>query len=154
MFAYKELDAKTDEVLKKSREASALYQGLLQKSLVISSEDMVRIERIIPKNFDPLSYFIQIDKLAFNNRLIIRSFTIPQAKNKGDSKENSPKILVSKEGFVFECIGAYADIVSFLTDIERTLALTDIEKLSISVSLNEKKEKVYIASFSLHTYAI
>lgn len=133
-----EIEAKSnklEEVLVNARKLQSLRDGLLEKQSKLSGADLKRLEKLIPESADNVKLIIEFQNIADSYGLKIET-----ASSQKDEEENSKQSfdIESRDyGIIsidFSIIGSYNNFVSFLSDIEDSLRITDIRSLSIAGS--------------------
>jgi len=93
----------------------------------IDSENKLRVSRIIPSDPDIPGLFVQIDAIASKNKMLLHSVdTAVDEKNVTPLGRKSIRISISVEG------GDYNSFKQFLSDLERSLRLFDIQQVSFT----------------------
>lgn len=151
----KELVVKGEElnqVLKNARKLQLIRDTLLSKQKDLSKSDLARLEKLIPESVDNVKLIIEFQKIA--ERYGLKITTATAAKDEGGEDQGlnqSFDISTRDYGTVtlnFNVTGRYEEFLSFLTDIEDNLRITDLRTLSISGG----DSGFYEFSLSIETY--
>ena len=129
------LNAKKDEyqnVLDRVKEIKDKRDAILLEYNSISSEELERLNKIIPDEVDSALMSNDINFLATQNSLKLKEFKL--SENNSDSREE----IITDTGSVYKTrvlsmrlSGSYAGFQAFLRDLESSLRLVDISSLSI-----------------------
>ncbi len=121
--------------LQKTREIEEVRNGLLTKYNLISEADRANLGKMIPDNIDSVRLIIDINNIATAYNMSLRDIDISDAKIPAARKDN-PGSLLTPTGYSyinlgFSVTGTYASVLSFLSDLEKDLRLSDIASLSL-----------------------
>ena len=151
----KALSAKVDEynnALDKSQELRSVRDKLLSKRNTFSSDDVQKLQEVLPDNVDNIRLVIDINNIASRHSLTLGGINI------GDIAGNPKNVLsvASSRGLVgnvdiaFTVTTSYDNMLSFLTDLEHSLRLIDVQKISFAAGPNDSSTY----SFDIRTYRL
>ncbi len=120
-----------DDALDRSKELVALRDALLSKYNSIKTEDLNRIDTMLPDSIDTVRLIIDINTLASRYGMSIGNISIgspDEAQGNGalgPSSDDYGRLSLS-----FTVLSTYDRFRAFLADLERSLRLVDITSLS------------------------
>lgn len=120
-----------DDALDRSKELVALRDALLSKYNSIKTEDLERIDTMLPDSIDTVRLIIDINTLASRYGMSLTNISIglpdeAQADGAlGPSSEDFGRLSLS-----FTVLSSYDRFRAFTADLERSLRLVDITSLS------------------------
>ncbi len=147
--------ASYDNALTKSQELRTERDKLLSKRNTFAPDDVQKIEEILPDNVDNIRLIIDINNIASRHGL---SLSNVQIGNVGSGAAASAAAALSASagagpvGSVdigFSVTTSYDTMLSFIQDIEHSLRLIDIQKLSFAAP-GDTGNSSY--SFNIRTY--
>ena len=109
---------------------------LLAKYNSFPVTDLDRLERMLPNNVDNVRLILEIDQISSRYGMPVRNITISgDAGNKkgGDLIGRDEKTYGSVV-LTFSIDGSYSNFISFISDLEKSLRIVDIQNISISAS--------------------
>lgn len=144
--------------LSNSRELMKLRDDLIAKYNEIPSEDLARLDKLIPSNAGEMELAVEIENLIKNHGLSLKDIQVETSgKDKVDMRNpvgNSNIDGGIDSGFdpIYLDIsfgGSYKPFLSFIGDIENGLRLMEIESLSfISEESDQYDYKIKIKTYS------
>ena len=144
--------AEYDDALNKSKELRTIRDELNSRRNAFPQESVQKLERILPDNVDNIRFAIEIDNIANRRNLSIGALKLGEVS---DSRAQKSPLAVGASGDAvgsvgvgFEIEARYDDFLAFLQDLEVSLRLIDIEKISFRAP--EGGESKY--SFAIRTY--
>jgi len=142
-----------EETVQKVQEFNALLDSFLAKRNAILVRDLERLETFVPHGeIDEVGALVDLEALASAHGLIFRNVkvgVIGESDNTDELDDASGQIEpeVVSQGFDasefltqdidFSVIGTYNQFRSFLEDLEESLVLMDLTKISFTVSEGE-----------------
>ena len=142
-----------DEALDKSKELQKIRDELLLKYNSFSSDDLDRLEKLLPDNVDNVRLVLDLDGIASTYGLSVRDVTISSE----DEEENKEVNIIGPKGNLFNSINlsfsvtaTYNDFLLFLRDLEESLRIVDIRGLSFEAPIEGSNFSEY--NISLETY--
>lgn len=144
--------AEYDDALNKSQELRAIRDELNSRRNTFAPEMVQKLERILPDNVDNIRFAIEIDNIATRRALSIGALKLGEVS---DSRVQKSPLAVGTSGDAvgsidvgFEIEARYEDFLAFLQDLEVSLRLIDVEKISFRAP--EKGSSKY--TFTIRTY--
>jgi len=136
--ALKEQQQSYDDALNKSQELKRLRDQLLSKYNTFSADDKSKLEDLLPDNVDNIRLVIDINNVAARHTLAVKSLQIGETTS-GKTVRNAAAVGASGSaiGSVelgFTVSANYEQFLAFLYDLEHSLRLIDVEKISFSAS--------------------
>lgn len=129
----REKKSEYDEIMQKAVEIGVLRDNILKEYNSISASDSDRLNKFIPEEFNAVLFANDINTMTINNGLSVKDFkTNPQ-------RTEDRSLITNKEQDVpyitnvvtFRVIGDYDKFIKFLREMESSLKLIDVVKLSI-----------------------
>jgi len=135
---YKEVKALTaesaqfDEALIRSKELQSVRDNLLSRYNTFSTENLDRIEKLLPDNVDNVRLILDLDSIASQYGMVIKGLSISGGSGKDDNGERVQlETKLGKIELSFNVTASYEDFKKFLKDLEQSLRIVDIRELSI-----------------------
>lgn len=142
--------ASYDEALNKSQELKSLRDQLLSRYNTFSAEDKDKLIKVLPDNVDNIRLVIDINNIASRHALAIKDLAIGDA-GKSQSTATGNLGATNTIGSVdlgFSVSADYQTFLAFLADLEHSLRLLDVERISLKTT----ETGVYDLSLSVRTY--
>ncbi len=149
-----------DEALSNSKALEGERDKLTQKFNSIGSENLSRLEKLIPESVDNIRLILEIEKLAQPYGMALRDVkyetTEEEPKEEGII-QNIPVMESNKDYGVwnleFSIEGNYDNFMNFLRDLENNLRLVDIDSVSFSSNAGVgPSANIYKYDFKIRTY--
>ena len=151
----KKLAAQVDsynEALNKSQELRKTRDELLARRNTFDEEDIQKLHQILPDSVDNIRLIIDINNIAARRGLSLKDVQLGDlsgtagAKNPLAVGESGSPVGSVTLGFT---LGAtYDDFLSFMQDLEHSMRILDIEKISFSADVSVRSDY----TFSIRTY--
>jgi Tfp pilus assembly protein PilO len=144
-----------DNALTKSQELRTERDKLLSKRNTFSPDDIQKVEEILPDNVDNIRLIIDINNIAARHGLSLSNVQIGSVGSGAAASAAAALSAGAGAGPVgsvdigFSVTTTYETMLAFIQDVEHSLRLIDIEKLSFS-SPNEGGSTSY--SLGIRTY--
>ena len=125
-----------EDALDNSKKLQEVRDSLLAKYNSFPAADLDRLERMLPNNVDNVRLILEIDQISSRYGMPVRNITISgDAGNKkvGDLIGRDDKSYGSVR-LAFSVEGSYSNFVAFISDLEKSLRIVDIQNISISAS--------------------
>ena len=140
-----------DDALNKSAQLRTLRDQLLQKRSTFAADDVSKLERVLPDNVDNIRLIIDINSIASKHNLSLKNVqlgdvggsTARGALAVGSSGDSVGSVTVG-----FTVNSTYDNMLAFLSDLERSVRIVDVEKLSFKT--DPKGQNDY--DFTIRTY--
>lgn len=149
--------AKYDEVIQKSVELGVLRDNILKEYSSVSPSDSDRLNKLIPMEFNAVIFANDINTMIENNNLSIKDFkTNPQrTEDRSLITGGDQDIPYVTNVVTFRVIGDYDKFVKFLKELESSLRLIDVVKLSIKSTAGTKSTDNFLEfSLEINTYSL
>lgn len=143
-----------NDALNKSQELRAVRDQLLSKRNTFAASDVQKLQDMLPDNVDNIRLIIDINNIASHHNLSLQNVSLGTLAP-GRSSQNALAVGSSGDpvGSVeigFSVTTDYDTMLAFLQDLEHSLRLIDIEKLSFTASPAAAGSESF--SFSIRTY--
>lgn len=130
-------EAEYDQALTKSKELQEARNRLIARRNTFSPDDLRKLERLLPDNVDNIRLIIDIDTIAARYGLRIRNVSVSAPKS---GREERSEIAIGDSGdtigsveLSFSVPARYEDFIRFLSDLERSIRVVDVNGISFSV---------------------
>lgn len=136
------------EALDNSKELQTVRDELLSEYNSFSSNDLQRLEKMLPNSVDNVRLVRDLDGIAEEHGMTPRNVTVQiseQNTQAGPREGTLGSVLVS-----FSVNGSYETFQNFLQDLEKSLRLMDI----VDVSFTASEQNLYEYNVSIRTYWI
>lgn len=148
-------NASYDAALTTSKELKTQRDALLAKRNTFSTDDVQKLSRLLPDNVDNIRLIIDINNIAARHNLALKDV---QLGSVSDSSATQSTAAVGNSGdpvgsveLGFTVTAKYEDFVAFLTDLEHSLRLMDIEKITFKNSdIGATDYTITIRTYWLH----
>lgn len=121
-----------DEALDNSRKLKEVWDNLLNRYNALEARDVERLRKMVPGNIDNVKMIIEIDSLATQLGLVLRSVEVER-----DEEVAAASQAYGSVGLSFEMEGSYARFVEFLERLEKSLRLVDVQEMGFKVSRDD-----------------
>ncbi|KKW42874.1 MAG: hypothetical protein UY93_C0007G0003 [Parcubacteria group bacterium GW2011_GWA1_56_13] len=142
-----------DEALNKAQDLKSSRDKLISKRNTFSEENVQKLERILPDNVDNIRFVIDINGIAARRNLSLKNVALGTVS---DAKSGRSALAVGSSGdpvgsaeISFALSATYDEFLSFLQDLEHSLRIVDIEKISFKSSDTGDK---YEYALTVRTY--
>ncbi len=125
-----------DDALTKSQELKGVRDKLLSKRNTFAASDVQKLQEVLPDNVDNIRFLIDINNIAARHNLSLTNVQLGTLTNAKNSQ--AAVAVAATQGPVgsvdigFSVSASYDDMLSFLQDVEHSLRLTDVEKLTFT----------------------
>lgn len=147
--------ASYDDALNKSQQLRTLRDQLLATRASFSADDINKLARVLPDNVDNIRLIIDINNIAARHNLTLSQVQLGQASNtagSGSSLASGPA--GSGVGSVqvgFAVISTYDNFLAFEEDLEHSLRVIDVDKISFTAGQNDLNTYTFeIKTYWLH----
>lgn len=136
------------EVVKELRELRVELQKNLDN---FPTEDLSKLEKFIPDNFDTIRLTLDISSLASRHSIQLKDIKTSEMPASVTARPDQGGMLSYNAGNLeFSFDASYQNALLFLEDVERSLRLTDVVGLSVKTST----ASAYTFDVKLQTYWI
>ena len=141
-----------NDALDKANELKGIRDQLLSKRNTFATENVQKLERILPDNVDNIRFIIDINNIASRHGLSLSNVSVGTVS---DSKVARSALSVGQSGdpvgsasVSFSLSASYDDALAFLQDLEHSLRIVDVQTLDFKPGSNGK----YDISLTIRTY--
>ena len=140
---------KYTEALNNSNDLITVRNNLVEKSNVMSADDLERLKKLLPDHIDNARLIIDIDGIASRYGLNIRNINIGSDVGNQDmlGPDNNPYGTLTLK---FNVITSYDKFRTFIKDLEESLRIIDV----IGISFNSTETGYYDYGVTIKTYWI
>ena len=145
-------EATLNTALSRALELQTTRDQLLSRYNTFNTEDLVRLEKLLPDHVDNVRLVLDMDGMASQYGMRIRNVAIEKQEEKkktrntqtvGPDERAHESMLLS-----FSVNGDYSTFRTFLSDLEQSLRLVDVE----GVSFSSTDTGLYEFTVALRTY--
>lgn len=171
----KQKETSLDSALTQAKQLTALRDSLVARFNTLSSEQLSRLEKLLPDNVDNIRLIIDIDNMAKARGVKISDFgfaggnnnntgtgansgadmSAGQARGVSPASEEqipgvrgAPSLPYEAIALTFSARGSYEDFLAFLSDLEKSLRVVNIK----SITLDSKDASTYDYEIIIETY--
>jgi len=136
----KEKEKSYQEALSNSRELERITTSLRDSYQSFQASDVKKLDTLLPDYVNNVQLAVEIEKLALSYGMFLKNVThkLPQEEATGRQLTREQLAEQRKDYSIFELSfnteGAYNNFVNFLSDLEKSLRIVDIESISFSVA--------------------
>jgi Tfp pilus assembly protein PilO len=127
-------EATYDDALDKSAELRSLRDKLLATRASFSNDDVQKLSHVLPDNVDNIRLIIDINNIAARHHISLSGVSLGDAGNGAASKlavgPSGASIGTVTVGFGISA--NYDDFLSFLQDLEHSLRIVDVTKITFA----------------------
>lgn len=132
-----------DLSLNNLKEVRSVSDQILSEYNSIPQEDLNKLNKLLPSKMKAIEFVMEVENMVKKHNLLLKNVDIQKPDKKerivfGETKKPFEKIPLS-----ISVVGSYASFVSFLSDMERSLSVIDVE------SLNFRSGKIDSYQFSI-----
>ena len=141
-----------DDALDKSQELKSLRDKLQSARNAFSPEDEQKLVRLLPDQVDNIRLIIDINNIASRRGLVVSNVALGEVSQSSAAATSLAVGPSSDPGgsvsLGFAVTASYEEFLSFLQDLEHSLRILDVEKLSFTGATGGK----YTFDFVIRTY--
>ena len=152
----KELSAEAaqyDKALTQSSQLRSARDELLAKRNTFATDDVRKLERVLPDNVDNIRLIIDIQNIAARYHLQVRNVALgaSSADSQGGALSvGSGSQAVGSVELGFGISATYNDFIAFLQDLEKSVRVVDVEAITFSTSDGDQQNyKLQIKTYWL-----
>lgn len=149
------------EAESKAQELSKLRNDLMTRYNAIPLEEMEKINKVVPVDYNPVVLAADISAMALRNSMVIKNVAFVDAAevsnpNNGAVTEAPPQTPYKVVEVSFATEGQYKNFISLLSDLEKNIQILDIKKIDIMAKPSQDRGGVPSLDFkvTLDTYWI
>jgi Tfp pilus assembly protein PilO len=143
-----------DQILIQTKATISKRDQILASYNSISADNLSRLSKIIPANFNPVTFVSHLNTVANKYGLVIDSMQIVQQANDSGQVVATVTNSYKTQNVDFSVKGQYASVMSFLKDLESGLDLVDVTTLSLKRDSSDKNGSTFDFEISLNTYSL
>jgi Tfp pilus assembly protein PilO len=151
--------ASYDKALNEAREFEALKNDLLEEYNTFNPDELARLERLIPLNVDNVRLIIEIDSVAATHGLTVSDIAFEGETDEegaeGEEASGDTALPLRDQAREYQSVlmtfsvdASYEDFKSFMSDLEKSLRLVDIQ--SITTGTSESGLDQYTVTFKTY----
>jgi Tfp pilus assembly protein PilO len=144
--------ASYDEALTKAQQLRELRDKLLKTRASFSADDVAKLAHVLPDNVDNIRLIIDINNIATRHNVVLSDVQLGDTtKSVGQTSALAVGPTGSPIGTVqvgFSVAAHYEDFLAFLQDLEHSLRIVDVDKLSLKTGVGD----LDIYTFEIRTY--
>lgn len=148
------LEADYNNALANSRELQKIRDDFLSKYNSISPSDLDRLNKFLPSNMEAIKLIIQIESVARGRDVWLNRIDVEGVKSSSKSKFS-----VSGGGKYYNIVplnmsvsGSYDNLLMFLSDLESSLHLFDVEEMNFNASEEPYEFRIRASTYWKNTY--
>jgi Tfp pilus assembly protein PilO len=142
-----------DDALDKSQELRKIRDQKIAAFNTFTVEDKSRLERILPDNVDNIHLLIDINNIAARHGLSLKDVALgtpsDAATVRSAAAVGASGDAIGSVPLGFTLSASYDDFLAFLQDLEHSLRVVDVEKISFS---EDDTKNVNDYTLSIRTY--
>jgi len=124
--------AEFDKALERARELQAVRDDLLSRYNTFSTEELEKLDKILPDNVDNVRLILDLDGIASKYDMVIRNVSLSERDTVASEVQAGAEI--GEIELKFNVKSSYGDFKRFIRDLEQSLRVVDISKLFFSPS--------------------
>jgi len=136
----------------KSKELREVRDKLLSVYNTFSTNDIDRLEKLLPDNVDNVRLILDIDYIASTYGMRIKNVTINKKDNREVGVIGPSNKLFESVKLSFSVISPYDNFIQFIKNIEKSLRVVDITEVSLVQQGDEINNLIYEYRIGLETY--
>lgn len=121
-----------DDALNKSKELQSIRDQLLAKYNTFSTDDLKRLELLLPDNVDNIRLVLDVDTVASKYGMVIKNLQFSSAPT-GDGSFSPDQNEIKSVDLSFSVSAEYEEFLSFIKDLQDSLRIIDIVEIDFSV---------------------
>ncbi len=144
--------ASYDSALNTAQELRGVRDQLISKRNTFSSEDVQKLQEVLPDNVDNIRFIIDINNIASRHSLTLTNVAVGTVS---DSKTARNALSVGKSGdpvgsaaVSFSVNASYDNFLAFLQDLEHSLRIVDVQ----TMDFKPVQGNLYSVSLTIRTY--
>lgn len=133
-------EAQFDDALDRSKELIAIRDQLLSRYNTFGSDDLERLEKLLPDNIDNVRLIIDINSIAAQYGMALRDVLVKSSEDT-EGQNGNERIVITDESNTFSSIdlsftvsSSYDNFVQFIADLEQSLRIVDLSSLTFEAT--------------------
>ena len=143
-----------NQVLQEAKDVSAKRDQILASYNAISTDNLARLSKIVPANFNSVIFVNHLNTIASKYGLVLDKMQIVEQNNTGGQVIAPDQNSYNTQNVSFSVKGQYTTFMNFLKDLESGLYLVDITGLSIKKGTLDKTGQSFEFDVSTNTYSL
>jgi Tfp pilus assembly protein PilO len=143
-----------DAMLKDVSQIATMRDALMVQYRGIPKEEMEKLEKALPDNSDIVRLALDLDSIASNYGISIKKIEVGEKAVNDVSaiiiQQPSSAPTYQKETVSFNFVASYDDFRQFVSDMEKSLRIIDIENVEFQVG--ETESNLYDYKLTIATY--
>ncbi len=157
--------ASYNEALDNSKALEAERDKLTQKYNSFDSENLSKLQKLLPDNVDNIRLILEIEKIASPYGMVLKDVKYNVTNKDASASQTAGTIQGTKNSLgndygiwnlEFSTQGTYNNFINFVKDLENNLRVVDISSIQFSsntnTGLNPFLSEAYRYSFKIKTY--
>ncbi len=136
----REQEAAFDGILASTKQLQAIRDGILSDYNSITRSDLERLNKLLPSQMKAVKLVIEIENIAKKHNLLLKNIDVKKPAEEKKSVFGAEKKYFDKIPVSISLVGRYNLFISFLNDLEKSLSLIDIDRLSFSSGKTDSYE--------------
>ncbi len=129
--------AQYQQALDKAAQLQALKQKLLARDNSFNPSDLSRLQTMLPDHVDNIGLILELDNLASHYGMALENVDVATAQSGTSDQSAGAVVGASAQKYDsltlhFATYGTYDNFRSFLTDLESSLRIVDLQALTLS----------------------
>ena len=147
-----------DQALTTAKQLKAQRDALLSKRDTFSTDDVQKLQELLPDNVDNIRLIIDINSIAARHGLTLKNVQLGSVSQSSQSRSSlavgSSGDAVGSVEFGFTVGATYNDFLAFLADLEHSLRLIDVEKIDFKAPPPAASAGIALTdyTFTIRTY--
>ena len=143
-----------DSVLQDAKNISTKRDQIMASYNSIPPDDLTRLAKIVPVNFNSVTFVNHLNTIAENYGLSIDSMEIVEQDPNQQQVVAPSANSYQTESVSFVIKGPYPELMNFLRDMESGLYLVDVTSLSVKRDQSSKTDSSFEMDATLNTYSL
>ncbi|MEK7109331.1 MAG: type 4a pilus biogenesis protein PilO [Patescibacteria group bacterium] len=126
-----------DQALTTAGKLKSQRDQLLSKRATFSTDDVQKLERMLPDNVDNIRLIIDINNIAARHGLTLKNVSLGTVSSASTARSavavGASGDPVGSVNLGFTVTASYDKFLSFLADLEHSLRVVDVEKLNFKI---------------------
>lgn len=159
-----------NEALNNSKTLEAERDKLTQKYNSFNTDDLYKLQKLLPDNIDNIRLILEIEKIASPYGMALKDVKYDATNKNVDTSQQASTFAPTVEdtgpqdyrilNLEFSTQGTYNNFINFVKDLENNLRIVDISSIQFSssgvvstgVGLNPSLPEAYKYNFKIRTY--
>ena len=143
-----------NKVLEQAKNVSSKRDQVLASYNAVSSDNLSRLGKIVPSNFNSVTFVNHLNTIASKYGIVIDKMQIVGQNSSGGQVVASDANSYQTKSVSFSVKSQYTTFMNFLKDLESGLYLVDVTGLSIKKSQQDKTGQSFEFNITVNTYSL